>query len=129
MFRLRLLLLAAVAAALALSPAAHAYQWPVAPFHQQHPIRGYFGDPRTIYFDPLDPTRFPENGDVSFHNGVDIVAEPGTAVYPVLSGVVRRADGTRVVVQAPDGRRFQYIHIHPSVRSGEPVRVGRTILG
>jgi hypothetical protein len=127
MFRLAFFL--TVAAVLLGAPAAHAYQWPVAPFHQQHPIRGYFGDPRTIYFDPFDPTRFPENGDVSFHNGVDIMARPGTAVYPVLSGVVRRAGGDRVVVQVADGRRFQYIHIHPAAHPGEEVRVGRTVLG
>jgi murein DD-endopeptidase MepM/ murein hydrolase activator NlpD len=127
MFRLALIL--ALAATLLAAPAAHAYQWPVEPFHQQHPIRGYFGDPRTIYFDPFDPNRFPENGDVSFHNGVDIMARPGTAVYPVLSGVVRRVYGDRVVVQVADGRRFQYVHIHPATHRGEHVRVGRTVLG
>ncbi len=127
MFRPALLL--TLTAALLVAPAARAYQWPVAPLHQQHPIRGYFGDPRTVYFDPFDPNRFPENGHVSFHNGVDIMARPGTAVYPVLSGVVRRAGGDRVVVQVPDGRRFQYIHIHPAADEGEHVRAGKTVLG
>jgi Peptidase family M23 len=126
---LRIALPAALAAAALGAPVASAYQWPVAPFHEQHPIRGYFGDPRTVYFDPLDPNHFPENGSVSFHNGVDIVARPGTPVYPVLSGVVVRAARARVVVHALDGRRFQYIHIPPAVRRGQRVLAGKTVLG
>src|SRR5262249_4857836 len=76
-----------------------------------------------------DPLHFPVNGSVTFHNGVDIVATPGTPVYPVLSGVVRQASHQRVVVKVPDGRTFQYIHIFTSVRVGQLVRVGRTVLG
>jgi len=30
------------------------YPWPVAPFHRQHAIRGYFGDPRTVIFSAHD---------------------------------------------------------------------------
>ena len=128
MSRLARALLPALAALL-VAPAAHAYGWPVAPFREQHPIRGYFGDPRTIYWDPLEPNRFPENGEVSFHNGVDIVAAPGTAAYPVVSGLVRRSAGERVVVKAKDGRRFQYVHIEPTVGVGQYVRAGETVLG
>ena len=28
---------------------ASAYSWPFKPFNQQHPIRGFFGDPRTVF--------------------------------------------------------------------------------
>jgi hypothetical protein len=129
MSRLSLSLLLALVAALLAAPAASAYGWPVAPFREQHPIRGYFGDPRTIYWDPYEPSRFPENGDVSFHNGIDIVADVGSPVYPVLSGVVRRVGGERVVVQVRDGRRFQYVHIIPTVAVGQHVRVDETVLG
>ena len=43
------LLLSILLAALALPAAAAAYPWPVKPFDQQHPVRGFFGDPRTIF--------------------------------------------------------------------------------
>ena len=35
--------------ALASAGAASSYSWPFKPFNKQHPIRGYFGDPRTVY--------------------------------------------------------------------------------
>jgi hypothetical protein len=63
------------------SPCAHpawtrlSYGWPIKPFHRQHPIRGYFGDPRTLAWEGqpgLDSELTP--GSFSFHNGVDIVA-------------------------------------------------------
>lgn len=59
------------------------------PFDQMHPIRGNFGDPRTVFAGP--PTRatlYNGAGSVAFHAGVDIVGADGTAVYPVRSGVV-----------------------------------------
>ncbi len=40
------LLLALSAFALLVPAAASAYGWPIRPFYQQHPIRGYFNDPR-----------------------------------------------------------------------------------
>jgi murein DD-endopeptidase MepM/ murein hydrolase activator NlpD len=129
MGRLTRTLIVALAAALVLPAVASAYGWPLARFHRQHPIRGYFGDPRTIYWDPFEPGRFPENGQVSFHDGVDIVADPGQPVYPVLTGVVHRAGGERVIVRTRDGRRFEYVHVDPSVRRGQRVRAGRTVLG
>lgn len=104
------------AAGLALSaPRALAYGWPVAPFDVQHPIRGYFGDPRI------------DRRARGFHSGVDIAAPAGTAVYPVMSG--------RVFVERPrvvsvlGARQFSYWHIVPSVRSGEWVTAYRTVLG
>ena len=48
--RLRLfLLIACFALALAASAGASVFPWPIKPFNKQHPIRGYFGDPRTVY--------------------------------------------------------------------------------
>ena len=60
--RLVLVLVCAVAASVAgAAPAAtvraHGYApygWPVRPFDVAHPIRGNFGDPRTVFGDPLD---------------------------------------------------------------------------
>jgi murein DD-endopeptidase MepM/ murein hydrolase activator NlpD len=102
------------------------YPWPVEPFHEQHPIRGYFGDPRTVFREPSDP----DLGSFSFHNGVDIVASVGTPVYPVVSGVVSRVTVEEVVVSAEEGRHiFQYWHIAPVVALGQSVEASKTVLG
>jgi hypothetical protein len=98
------------------------YPWPIRPFHREHPIRGYFGDPRTVFSDVREPA-------LSFHNGVDIAAWRGNYVYPVVSGRVVDVDGDRVVVASSFDRRFQYIHIYPQVRAGEQVTASRTVLG
>ncbi len=98
------------------------YPWPIAPVDVQHPVRGYFGDPRTV-LTGLD------EGAFSFHNGVDISAWPGNHVLPVVSGIVTKVTADRVVVASSFDRRFQYIHIHPWVHVGETVTVSRTVLG
>jgi len=105
-----------------------AYGWPIEPCDQQHPVRGHFGAPRTIFAEPLSHEGLYGPGRVSFHNGIDIVAPAGTAVYPVVSGVVRRISGGLAVV-ADDGREFRYQHITRLARAGERVRACRTILG
>src|SRR5258708_13145772 len=64
-----------LAAALLAPAAASAYGWPVAPFDQQHAIRGAFDDPRV----GAGPAGLAET---SFHFGCDIVPPAGTAVYP-----------------------------------------------
>jgi Peptidase family M23 len=102
------------------------YPWPVRPFGVQHPIRGYFGDPRTIFRTSDDA----DLGAFSFHNGVDIVASDGTPVYPVVSGVVTRVMRDEIVVVSDGGARtFQYWHLRARVRVNEPVRAERTVLG
>ncbi len=107
-----------------------AYHWPVKPFDREHPIRALFGDPRTLATDqPFGRTGSGDGGVYSFHNGVDIVADPGTPVYPVVSGRVVLAGRDEIVVRTPDGRRFQYWHLHRSVRRGRRVVVDRTVLG
>lgn len=105
------------------------YGWPVRPFDRQHAIRGSFGDPRTVErsADPVDGPG--SRGSFQFHNGIDIVAEDGTAVYPVLGGVAMVRHRHEVTVRTPGGRVFQYWHIDPAVRSGQRVLRDRTVLG
>jgi hypothetical protein len=85
-------------------------------------VRGYFGDPRTVIYAP-------RLGLFSFHNGIDISAWTGNAVYPVLPGVVVRVEPDEVVVRSPHRRRFQYIHVRPRVHVGQVVVESRTVLG
>ena len=51
------------------------YGWPLKPFDQQHPVRGFFCDPR-----------IGDKGGKAFHFGVDVSAPDGTAVYAVEGG-------------------------------------------
>jgi len=110
-------MLIAVAAVLLAPAAASAYGWPVAPFNEQHPIRGAFDDPRI----GAGPAGLAEH---SFHFGVDISAPDGTAVYAVASGTVFLYPDA-VAVRQPDGREFSYWHIdavvpeHSFVKQGE----------
>src|SRR5579872_757341 len=100
-------MLAVVAAALVAPAGAFAYGWPVAPFDQQHAIRGAFDDPRFGF----GRGHVPES---SFHFGVDIVATDGTPVYAVAPGTVFRYPDAVAVRQA-DGREFSYWHIDAAV--------------
>jgi len=126
----RRLLLAAVPFALALvaSASASAYPWPIKPFHQQHPIRGNFGDPRTRFWNTMLTDGLQGPGLFQFHNGIDISAPEGTPVYPVISGTASLIDGAAVLVRSPV-RKFQYFHIHPAVHNGQRVVAQRTVLG
>src|SRR2546423_77737 len=63
------------------------YGWPVKPFDHQHPVRGAFGDPRTVFVAPPTADGLLHGaGQFSFHEGIDISAANGTAVYPVRDG-------------------------------------------
>jgi hypothetical protein len=106
-----------------------AYRWPIRPFERQHPIRGFFGDPRTVTAATLGEDSPGSVGSFNFHNGVDISAPTGTRVYPVVSGVVRTAGGDKVVVDTGDFRTFQYYHLRPAVRTAQRVVAYRTVLG
>src|SRR2546425_8401877 len=91
---------------------ARAYGWPLKPFDAQHPIRGFFDDPRVELA--------PEELSRAFHFGVDIAAPNGTPVYAVEGGSVEPRP--RVVVMAADGRVFGYWHIDPVVPDDVEVR-------
>src|SRR5262245_9551961 len=106
------------------------YGWPVKPFHSPHPVRGNFGDPRTRFKAP--PTMrgvLHGTGSFSFHQGIDISAADGTAVYPVMSGTVVAISEEWVRVQAGDDRTFEYWHITPAVHTGQTVQADATVLG
>lgn len=106
------------------------YGWPVEPFDQAHPIRGSFGDPRTVFSGPnAERTLLEGDGGFSFHQGLDISAPDGSPVYAVASGTVIRARGGRVTVDCGNGRSFQYWHIEPVARVGQHAVAGKTLLG
>src|SRR5262245_47649691 len=59
-----------------------AYSWPVKPFDRPHPIRGGFGDPRTVFGGALsEETILDGDGTFSFHQGIDISAPDASPVY------------------------------------------------
>ena len=115
-------------ACLSASASASAYPWPIKPFHQQHPIRANFGDPRTRFWNTMLTDGLQGPGLFQFHNGIDIAAPEGTPVYPISSGTVRLIDAAAVLVRSP-GHKFQYFHIIPTVHNGEHVIARHTVLG
>jgi hypothetical protein len=124
----RVLALTLTLLALALPAGAAAYPWPVAPFKRQHPIRGNFGDPRTIFELGIFQNGVDGPGDFSFHNGVDISAPDDTPVYPVVTGVAHVVNNETITVRA-GFTTFQYFHITPTVFEGETVVASRTVIG
>jgi hypothetical protein len=113
-------------------PVWRSYHWPVKPFASQHPVQAVLGDPRTVY--PLQPFgRSGPNraGTHSFHNGIDIVASPGTPVYPVVSGRVAHVKPNEIIIDTADGRSFQYWHLSWSkaAKTGKYVVAEHTELG
>jgi hypothetical protein len=105
------------------------YPWPLRPFHRQHPVRAFFGDPRNLVSSVDQPLTPDSPGQFSFHNGIDIYATPGQEVFPVVSGWARVANAEEVVVRTRDGRTFQYWHVLPRVRTGAWVTASKTVLG
>lgn len=106
------------------------YQWPVKPFDKQHPVRGSFGDPRTVFkASPNLRGLMTGGGSFSLHRGVDISAPDGSAVYPVTSGTVTYANGEWLKVESSGGRAFEYWHIRPMVAVGSHVEAYQTVLG
>jgi len=100
------------------------YGWPVKPFDKQHPVRGFFGDPR------IGMT--PKGMRSSFHFGIDISCPNGTPVYATLDGVARLESfrSETVSVVGRDGHtEFEYWHIRPAVRNGQRVTAYATIVG
>jgi hypothetical protein len=108
-----------------------AFGYPIKPFNEEHPIRANLGDPRMQFFGPptLD-TVLHGAGKFLFHQGVDISAPNGTAVYPVMSGTVTVVDSVKEWVRVGSGsHEFEYWHIKPLVRVGQQVEAQQTILG
>jgi murein DD-endopeptidase MepM/ murein hydrolase activator NlpD len=109
---------------------AYTYGWPVKPFDRQHPVRGYFADPRSVFDGP--PTvqgLMTSSGAFSYHQGIDISAPDGTPVYAVRSGVVRTVTPDWIQVDSDAGAAFQYWHIASAVRVGDHVTERETVLG
>lgn len=105
---------------------APSYGWPVKPFHRQHPVRGFFGDPR------LADKTFRGDNHGSFHFGVDVSAPDGTPVYATISGrvVIESHRPETVSVRADDGRTvFAYWHVVRKVENGQRVTAYQTVLG
>ena len=108
------------------------YGYPVKPFDQEHFVRANLGDPRMQFSGPPTAgTLLRGTGTFSFHQGVDISASPGTAVYPVVDGTVTvvNLELEWVRVSSNDGRAFEYWHIRPLVRNGQHVTARETVLG
>jgi hypothetical protein len=103
----------------------------VKPFDRQHPVRGNFGDPRTVFDGRrLQSTIDSGDGMFQFHHGVDISAPDGSPVYAVADGTITRTHGDRVTVECPNGRAIQYWHITVArVRVGQHAVAGKTLLG
>jgi len=92
-----------------------AYPWPVKPFDHQHPVRGFFGDPRIA------------DGGRTFHFGIDVASPAGTPVHAVAPGKVSYgspadvAENGGIVVVEAAGRNFGYWHVAPAVQPGSHV--------
>lgn len=98
------------------------YGWPVKPFHVQHPVRAYLGDPRIAGHDVAHGT---------LHFGIDVAAPDGTAVYATLDGVawIHPLHKDTVIVSGAGGVSHEYWHVVPAIRPGQRVVAYRTIVG
>jgi Peptidase family M23 len=106
------------------------YGWPVKPFDRIHPVRSSFGDPRTLFRGPPTlATLYRGAGVFSFHDGIDISAADGSAVYPVRSGTVTSTAACKVIVRTDSATTFEYWHIVPTVETGQRVSADKTVLG
>jgi hypothetical protein len=106
------------------------YGYPVKPFAREHLVRANFGDPRVQFHGPpTTDTLLHGSGSFSFHQGVDISASGGTAVYPVVDGTVTIVSREWIRVTSGGGRAFEYWHIRPLVRNGQHVTARKTLLG
>ena len=92
-------------------PRAAPYGWPVEPFDRQHPVRGYFSDPR--------------DGEKrsTFHFGIDVAVPDGTPVFSVEAGTVDMGEGAEnvAVVSTGGSRTFGYWHVIPVVKHKQQV--------
>jgi hypothetical protein len=103
------------------APERYAYAWPLRPFRVQHPVRGFFGDPRIAN----------EQRSRQFHFGIDISGPNGTPVYATITGQVyiHSLHDTTVAVVGDDGTEFSYWHVIPAVRNGQRAVAYKTVVG
>lgn len=72
----------------------------------------------------------PDSGDVFFHSGIDLSAQPGTSVQAIAQGVVVLAQeqgsyGNLVIVNHSGGMQSRYAHLEDiKVSAGEKVNKG-----
>jgi hypothetical protein len=125
------LLPAVLVATVLLAPAgsAAAYPWPFKPFHAQHPIRGAFGDPRTVYENGILSDPFDGAGFFSFHQGVDIAAPDRTPIYAIADGTAHYLGAATLDLDTGKGVVFQFFHIVSVVAEGQHVTTSKTVLG
>ncbi len=128
---MRVLPLALAVSVLALvsAGAASAYSWPFRPFDRQHPIRGFFGDPRTVYLNGILAGAFEGPGFFSFHQGVDISAPDGTPIYAVENGTAHYVGAATLNIVTDHDVVFQFFHIVTVVGEGQQVTARQTLLG
>jgi peptidase M23-like protein len=122
-------LLVVILTALACAGAARAYPWPVKPFDRQHPIRGFFGDPRTVYENGILANAFDGPAVTSFHQGIDIAAPNGTPVYAIEDGTVHYLGAATLNLVTDLGVTFQYFHVIPVAGEGQQAVARKTVLG
>lgn len=97
------------------------YGWPLKPFHRQHPVRGFFGDPRIA-----------DHGQSrQFHFGVDVSGANGTPVYTTLTGTasIHQRHPDVVLISGTSGLQFSYWHVVPTIRNGQRVVAYETVIG
>ena len=129
MTRLRIAVVSLLVVTLVQAGGAAAYSWPFRPFDQQHPIRGFFGDPRTVYENGILSGAFEGPGFFSFHQGIDISAPDGTPIYPSEDGTAHYIGSATLNIATDHDVVFQYFHIVAIVGEGEQVVARNTVLG
>jgi hypothetical protein len=102
------------------APEKYAYSWPIQPFRRQHPVRGYFGDPRIAN----------HRRSRQFHFGIDISAPNGTPVFATLTGTasIHPLHATTILIASPRAE-FSYWHVIPAISNGQRVVAYRTVIG
>ena len=113
----------------AVAAADEPYPWPLRPFHQQHPVRAFFGDPRNLVSDVDQPLTPQSPGTFSFHNGIDIYAAPDEKVFPWSRGGRGSQMPRRSWCTPATGETSSTGTSHPLVRTGRWVTASKTVLG
>ncbi len=98
------------------------YQWPLSPFNSQHRVTATYGEYR-------EAPPYPH-----FHKGVDIhdIGTSNVPVYPVVDGIVSRADALQDFVDVQDdfGNIYRYIHLENiQISVNDDVEAGVDTLG